>query len=331
MSILSALKNCFKSSPPPDPVVLAALQRACAIVEPAMNNVPFLEKKLGPVLERTVAHCHRVVDDLPGVFEVDRAAFSSSSLVHALFPTVDDIALMLGKSQSMRDYLVSGDAQGTEFIFAMLAARWQRKKSYGAAYDGEIFQSDALIEYLYFTDHVLVGPANSLESARDVLFQVALESLLKTFRSTLTAKRAERESLQESREQARDQINVMRSLGRADKFEEASLRLQQIDEQLRQNIEDLQPERIASALAEFLAQPEKSLHLEKMQVTVDRSGMVAREQAASGNGTNEALDFAQIVGRDRRRYVGLLVRIRRSDAQEAVEQLKDMQQRYFLL
>ena len=331
MGILDALKNCFKPAPPPDPVLTMALERVCSVVEPTISTVPFLERKLGAALERTLAHCRQVVADLPGPFEVDRSAFSASPLVHALFPTVDDIALMLGKSQSMREFLASGEALGTEYVYAMLAARWQRKKSFGMAFDGEILQSDAPIEYLYFTDHVLVGPANSLEAAQEGLFRVALDSVLKNFHSTLTAQRGERQSLQEAREHERDQVNVMRSMGRADKQEESMRRLEQIDEQLRQNIDALQPENIVPSLAEFLLAPEKSLRLEKMSVTVNRSGIVAKENAVADGSTNESIDFEQIVGRDRRRYVGLLVRIRRADALEAVEQLKDMQQRYFTI
>lgn len=331
MGILIAIKDWFKPEAPLEPASQKALNRVFALVEPMLNTVPAIEKKLAPALQHTLNYCQQLVAKLPGPFHIDRQSFASSPLVHALFPTVEDIAVMLAKSQTVREYLEAENAQETEFIFAMLAARWQCKKSLGMAYDGKMLQSDALIERLYFADHVLVEPAESLESAKERLCQTAFDSLLKTFRTRLIQKRDERQVLQEQCKQERDQINVMRSIGKPDKVEEHTLRLQMAEEQLRQNIEALRPENIIEPLIEFLASPEKSLRLEKMSIAVDRTGIVIKDEQRLENGLIEELDFQQIIGRDRRKYVGMLVSIRRADVQEAMVQLKDMQQRYLII
>ncbi len=331
MGILITLKDWFKPAPPPDPDLQKALERTFELVDPMLNTVPVLEKKLGPVLQSTLHYCKKLVAELPGPFEVDRPAFSTSPLIHALFPTVEDIACMLAKSQSVQEYLDAGGAAEAEFIYAMLAARWQRKKSLGMACNDGIMQADALVEHLNFADHVLVEPAESLESAREKLRQTAFDSLLKTFRVRLLKKREERQLLQEQRDRERDQVNVMRSTGKPDKAAEHAQRLQELDEQLRQNIEALNPENIIGPLAEFLAAPEKSLRLEKMSIAVDRGGIIAREDGCPDNGLIESIDFQEIIGRDRRRYVGMLVRIRRQDVLEAHEQLKNLQQRYLII
>jgi len=331
MGILNTLHDWFKPAPPPDPAIEKALARVYELVDPMLNTLPALQKTLEPVLAHTLGYCQSIVDNLPGPFEIDRQAFSVSPLVHALFATVEDIALMLAKSQEACQCLLTDAAPEVEFVYAMLAARWQRKKSLGMAYDGEMLQSDALIETLVFADHVLVQPAESLAAAREKLCQTAFDSLLKTFRVRLIEKRDERALLQGEKARERDQINVMRSMGKADKLEEHTRRLQDVEMRLRENIEALRPENIIAPLTEFLATPEKYLRLEAMRITVDRSGIVAGNGQAGATGQTETLDFQEIIGRERRRYVGMLVKIRRSDVLEAMQVMKDVQQRYLII
>ena len=331
MEILNTLKDWFKPAPPPDPEIQKALGRVCALVDPMLNTLPALDQTLQPVLAHTLNYCQHIVGNLPGPFEIDRQAFSVSPLVHALFATVEDIALMLAKSQEACKCLLTDSEPGVEFVYAMLAARWQRKKGLGMALDGEMLQADALIETLIFADHVLVQPADSLEATREKLCQTAFDSLLKTFRVRLIEKRNERALLQEEKARERDQINVMRSMGKADKLEEHTRRLQDVETRLRENIEALRPENIIAPLTEFLAAPEKALRLEAMRITVDRSGIVAGDDQAGSPGQAETLDFQEIIGRDRRRYVGMLVKIRRSDVLEAAQIMKDVQQRYLII
>jgi len=331
MGLLLTFKDWFKPAPPLSPILKGAMDRVCAVVEPTLNTLPYLGKKLGPVLEPTLEYCRHLVADLPGPFVVDRPAFSSSPLIHALFPSTDDIIVTLGKSQSVHEYLETPESKESETFYAMLAARPQRRRNLGMAYDGKVLQSDAIIEYLYFADHVLVELANSLEATQEKLRQRAFDSLLKTFRSGLKAKREERQRLQEARDQERDQINVMRSMGNTAKLEEHQQRLKEIETQLLQNIESLRPERIVDPLVEFLAAPEKALHFEKMTLMLDRCGVITSNDKGVTTGGAEAIDFQQIIGRDRRRYVGLLVRIRRSDVLEAAAQMKGAQQRYLVI
>ena len=325
MGILIALKDWLKPALPPDPAVQRALDRACIVVEPMLNTVPGLEKKLSAPIQRTLAHCQQLVAELPGPVEVDRQAFAKSPLVHALFSTSEDIAQMLGKSQSVRDYLIEESSEGSDFFYAMLAARPQVKKTLGVAYNGDVLQADAAIEYLFFSDHVLVEPALTLETAMEKLRQTALDSLLKNFHSRLKTLREKRQTLRETRDLERDRIGVLRGQGKMQEVETYTRHFKELENQLRDNINAMLPERLVDELADFLSAPEKALHLEDVSISVNRSGVVA-----NSDNVGDALIFKRINGRDRRRYIGLLVKIRREDAVEAVAQMEVKKQRYLL-
>ena len=72
------------------------------------------------------------------------------------------------------------------------------------------------------------------------------------------------------------------------------------------------------------------MRLEPTQITVDRAGIVSSEKALGQPGI-DTLRFQQIIGRDRRRYLVLLVKFRRQDALDAIEAAKNMQHRYMII
>ena len=69
---------------------------------------------------------------------------------------------------------------------------------------------------------------------------------------------------------------------------------------------------------------------DRVSITFDRAGIV-RDVSQAGQAGIDTLHFQQIIGRDRRRYLVLRVMIRRQEAQEAIEIVKDMQQRYLII
>ncbi len=330
MSLLTTLARWFLPTPPPAPEVRAGLDRVCEIVDPLLKNVPDLDKRLAEPVASALDYCERMVSTMPAALYVDRTAFASDPLVHAMFATADDITQLLGSSEAIRDYLAEPVSARSEEIHAMLAARRFVKKTLGVAMDGDIIHNDVPVEYLYFSDHLLVIPAPDPAAHHQLLRQRAFDSLLKSFRVHLKMLREERQALRDERAAEGDQVSLMRATAQESELVEHTRRLDDLDVRLRACAEALQPEHIVEALAEFLRAPESALHLEPLCITVDRSGVISDQCPIDHPGV-DSINFQQIVGRDRRRYIVRCVKFSRADALLAVEAVKDVQRRYLII
>lgn len=334
MSFFKRLFTLLRPAPPLRPEVATAIEHCCEIVDPLLRSLSGLESRLQPGIEKALAHCADIVACLPDPIVVDRHAFANQPLVHAFFAAADDLQQMLGKSRALREYLQKGGAHDGEFIYAMLAARQHCKKTLGVALEGDVMRSDVPVEYLFFSDHTLASPADSVAGLRQTLRQAAFDSLLRSFRDHLDALRGEKQELRTSLDRERDQITVLRQSPAAATLEPAlashTRKLAELEARLRESVQGLQPEQIAGALGEFLSAPQGALQMHPVSVTLDRSGRVLADASATEPGVDR-IDFWQLQARDRRSYAVFAAAIRRGDAEQAVAAMEGLQLRSIVI
>lgn len=329
MSLFSAVADFLKPAPPLSPAVETALQRVCELVNPQLKSASGFEHKLASPLEYALGYCDGLISALPGSIDINRQAFSNDPLVHALFATASDIDQMLGRSQAVRDYLAEPVCWECEHFYALFAARRQQKRQLGMAVQGTVVQSDVPQTVIYFSDHTLLQPSNSLETTVQNLRTGSLDSLLNTFHDHVEALRAEREGLRADLSVERAHLAIYR--GQTPGHEQAvhTRHLEELDQRLRQTAESLMPDQLLDTLAEFLHTPEKSLALTPVTITVDRLGIVS--DSGSQDANVHTLGFPELSARDKRHYLVILARISRDEALEAIETVRDQQQRFMLI
>ncbi len=328
MSFLSAVADLLKPPPPPEPRLQAALTRVIGMVDPFLRALPNLERQLAPAVEHALGYCEGLVAALPGPIAIDRRAFGADPLVHALFATAGDIDEMLGRSQAIRDTIDHPESWRGDHFHAMLAARRQQKKQFGMAQQGDIIRNDVAQEVLFFADQTLVEPSCDLETTRQRLREKALESLLHSFNSHVEALRRERQGLRT--DASLEQAQLARHCDSADERCTVHTRhLAELDFRLRQSAEALMPENLAQTLIDFLLAPETALRLRPVSVTVDRLGIVHGE--ADADIQLDTLQFPELITRDRRQHIAMLVTIPCKDALAAVERARDRQHRYLII
>lgn len=328
MSFLSTLAGFFHS-PPADPVIERALARITELVDPQLINTPRFARLLTPAVQYALGYCNGLVDALPGPLEIERRAFATDPLVHALFATANDIDQMLGKSQAVRDYLHEDESRAGGHFYALFAARRREKHQLGLEAHGETIQAEVPQTVLYFSDHTLTEPAASLDAARQRLRLATFDSLLKTFRAHLDERRAERDGMRSHLSAERGHLTVLRDKGAGTEVFIQTRRLEALEEQLRALADALQPDAVLRALAAFLQAPEGSLSLETCSVKVDRMGVLAHDDAELENA--ETLEFPELIARDRRRYLVTLARVDNIEARRSVKEAIDLQRRYVVI
>lgn len=329
MKLLSSLCAWLKPAPPLDPEVIKALDRIGVLVDPLLPSAPGFAKALALPVRNALDYCHQIVDQIPGPSVINRHAFSNDPLVHALFATADDIGRTLGSSRSVRRYLDASGAQEGDCFHALLAARRQNKKALGVVLEGDIVRNDVPLEYLFFSDHVLIDSATTDAECRARIREKTFDGLLRSFRTHLDSARKQRQELRDGRDVERGQIALLRHQGTPVERVPHTRRVSELEKDLERIVESLQPGEIVEALANFLMVPETAMTIEPVSLLVDRTGVIA---PASPQSPGVApLHFTQFIGRDRRRYVVMIACIHRANAVEAVAEIQDFRHRTLII
>jgi hypothetical protein len=329
VSLISAVTDFLKPAPRPDPAVLKALERVAELVDPMLKLAPDFEKTLAFPVQHALGYCDGLVAALPGPIDINRQAFASNPLVHALFATAGDIDQMLGRSQAVRDFLAEPCSWESEHFYAMFVARRQQKKQLGVVQQGGLIQNDVPQMVLYFSDHTLIEPSCRLEITQQKLRSKALESLLHTFHAHVETLRREREGLRADVSVERSHLTLLHGATAGREYEVQTRHLADLDSRLRQSVESLMPEQLLTSLAEFLQSPEPALHLSPVSITVDNLGIV--HERASQEADVHTLNFPELAARDKRLHLAMLARISRDEALEAVDRVRDQQHRFMLI
>lgn len=293
-----------------------------------MPSVADFEKQLAEPVRHALAYCNDLVMALPGPIAIDRHAFSVDPLVHAFFASPQDIELMLGRSQPLRDYLRQSSFDEHDHFHALFATRRREKHTLGYALEGDMLRADVEQTLLYFSDHTLAAVAADQDSTRDYLRDAAFDSLVKNFVSHVDSIRQERQGLRSERDLAQDHLKGWQHDER--EYSQYQRTVADIDERIRSTTESLQPRLLVDTLACCLRKPDQSLRLDPVEIRVDRNGVIADSPAITSP-TIDILDFPELVGRDRRRHVVMLARIPREEAEHAIAKIEDEQRRFILI
>ena len=329
MSLFSALSDLLRPAPPPPPEVGAALARVGELVDPLLRSVGSFETRLAEPVGHALDYCERLVGDLPGPLEISHRAFANDPLVHALFATADDIPQMLGRSQAIRDFLEQPYSHEADHFYAMFAARRQEKHQLGLAQQGELIRNDVPQTVLYFSSQTLIEPNCALDNTRLGLCGKAFDSLLHTFRAHVEALRHERDGLRSDLARERSHLALLHAGNDKPAQAVATRHVSELDDQLRTTAESLMPEHLLPALVDYLQRPELALRLTPVSIAVDRLGV---EYAPGEDNDNvHTLNFPELTARDRRLHLAMLARIRREEAQTAVDRMRDQQHRFMII
>lgn len=321
MGIFSYLTGWRNKQPALGEAERRAIGHAVALVDPLLNTVSGYQRQLAGAVRHALAYCDGLVAGMPGPIAINARAFAADPLVHALFATADDIAAMLGKSRAVREFLAESAGAlvgaGTGEFHALLGMRRQEKNVMGMSLQGEIVRADIPQKLLYFFDHTLRGLSADLDETRCRLRQAAFDSLVQGFAAQLAEMRGERQELHSEWDMLRARLKTRT----ADTHARDRQSLEALEQRLRLATEALAPERVLNSLSDWLAAPELHLHLDPTTAYVDRMGVLS--DAASHDSQVSTLSFSELIGRDRRHWIVLIVRISCEEALRAVERQQE--------
>lgn len=299
------LFSWFKAPSPTSPELAARAESVAAAVAPHFPAVRDHLPRLMPAIAAAWRHCREIAARIPGPLAIDRAAFANDPLIHALFPTVEDIAAMLGKSQCVRENYPRLALHG-DSCHALLGLRLAEKRDLGWVEQNGQLVADSMRRLVYFTDHTLSEPAAEEAQTRLRVAERLFTGLLAEFNAQCESLRQEIEALRVEAEFAR----ARRRRGIDDGNQGSASH-----DELAQRLAQLTPQQLADRLEQTLHAASERLRLTPLTLHVDRSGMV-RELADDATTT---IELARLRGRDRRQWIVFIVAIRHDEIRAALE------------
>lgn len=188
MTFLSRIDGWLRPAPDVPAEVAQAVDRAVDLVDPRLRAVPNYGQQLAPAAAQALAHCEAVVASLPDPVAIRARSFATDPLVRALFPAVEDIAVTLGRSQAVREFVAAPAGRGNGSFHALLGVRRHEKNVMGMALWGDVVHGDSPQTLLYFSDHTLFAVATELDETRRLLRAAGFESLVHGFAEDAASK-----------------------------------------------------------------------------------------------------------------------------------------------
>ena len=312
MGLWQSIREFLGPEPAVDAAVVHGIAHAVEVIDPVLKVVGGLEQQLGGPVAHALAYCADLVEQLPPPLDVSHGRFATDPLVHALFAAADDIDLMLGRSAGLREYLTDGDNAFSVECYALLGMRRNQKTMLGMALHGDVLQAESPRKFLYFTDHTLYELSQSEEETRRRLQFAAFDSLIHKFADELAQQRKARDELRLTWE-------AERASGHGELLpDEKSWRISTLEARYHEAMAALAPEQVVRRFGEWLQVPEQHIYLEPCTATVDGMGLLVEPD--ENRSDIYTLQCPQLVSRDRRRWIVMLVRLSCSEAREAVVQ-----------
>lgn len=290
MNLLSRLLGAGRTVVSPD--LSAAVERAVERVEPRLKQAGGYPDRYWKAVAHGLEYAHDLAAQVPGPVVIDREAYASDPLVHALFASPDEVRTALCVSQSMREFR-SGNPDAAE-VYALICMRRGTKTMLGVEMDGDVIRRDVPQEAVYFTDHTVADPGRTEVEARERIAQGFFDSLAAHVALRVATRKQEKVEL----ELARDELLARLRGAAPERRPELTTKLDPLLHQLGRLAESLDLRRYVEDFEAVMLAPEKHVYLERTAMVLDGMGLL-REPETSGS---SEVVFSDLIGRDRRRW-----------------------------
>lgn len=280
------------------PALHSAIERAVDQVEPMLRQVRGFPSAYRKPVAHALRYAHTLASALPGPVDINRKAYASDTLVHALFPSADDIDTAFYSSLAVQDYFRKNPDAGK--ICAMMGMRRMEKHILGMELEGEVMHRDIMQTVVYFSSHTIEHLAPTEQQARESVSWSFFDRLVSKIKARVEIRKRDLQVQQQEKD-----LLVSRLYG-AGEEERAEM-----EKQLHVLIGKMQNTASAIDLGHYiedfeavLLQPETYLRLDQVPIVLDSMGIVQEGDRARAQ---DAVLFNELIGYDRRNWTITMV------------------------
>ena len=295
-SIMVSIKKWFQGRPEADRELIDSIVET---VEPKIKDVRGYQKRLLRPLQVCQEHCKKIVSGIPGPIYLKHADYYADPLINAAFAGSEKIEDLLSKADTLS--LTAGAPTGPERVALLTMTRTDRT-IFGRSKHGDMIVGDERLTSVTFSDHKIVGLAETVESSHKLLEKYILEIIIDSASHELAARRVDLGELRQRREKLRAMWEMFGGTNHDDKFsgldhpdEEENLEkvesmLEETEAELSNAIKSYDtPKDWLIFLEHYLSAPEKILAMNLVSLRLDWRNVLTEDPDEKAN----TLTFAQ--------------------------------------
>ena len=266
-------------------------------IEPRLKQVRGYRKRLEAPLEICLAHCHHVVEAIPGPIYLKKSHYRDDPFIRAAFPGKQRIEPLLEKTEQSDGGLFG---HGRVALLTMLS---REKTVFGRKQQGNLIVGETAMRSITFTEHSLVGLASTLSESKKALERYCLEVIVEAVARELSEIRTRLVDLRQRKERLRamsrlfgDQNTV--DMGcvfvpydpeRAQKRHKVEQMMAETERELEAAAEESEtPKSWLNIVEDILSRPEDILSIHQVSLRLNWSNILTDDPEQKANTINFA-------------------------------------------
>lgn len=298
--------------------IQAAVEAAVLGVDPAIRLVSGYQRKLREVVVPALAYVNQLVEQIPGVVDINSKSFSNDPRVNAFFVNAEDMRRAFSRSSELRDFLADCESTEVDSCTALLCMKMTERQVLGMELNGDQVKRDVPQITVSFSDHQISSPGLTEDDVRQGLKKCLFQSLVNNALENLANCRATVQQLDAERRvlyaRARSLEHPGLPLGEQGDLD-VGLQMSELNRKLselaqaRHEKHCLGPEGTLEQLREVFRQPESFVRLTNSTLNLSRLGVKLDPQASGGG----RVDIAEVTLGSGQRRVVVLARFPREE------------------
>lgn len=299
-----------------NPISMTVREAIELVVDESIHKIRLIggyRKKLRQPVETALSHCADLAKQIPATLDISAKDKTSMALINGFFNDPDQVRKVVSESSDLKDFL---DQKKADALYLVMTMQRLEKTTFGSSVQGEIVVRDVIENAIYFEDHKVILPAETIEEAFHSISLGLLKVLAhQALEHTLAMQKRELE-LEKLQDEVAVKLKILEKDRKQMAFEsidaesknlvvESQNLLDGIEKELGQvETITIQPDFYLNQLIEVLSHPGQYISVNLIPMRINRLGFFVKEPSCSAEGTICIAEFN--IGAKERRSVVLI-------------------------
>jgi hypothetical protein len=220
----------------------------------------------------------RLLDTIPGPVTLDPDRWDQDPLIHSICISAQRTGELIASSAALQRFSKTSKAP---VVFALLTAEKREKVVSGTETNGEIVRRDVLQKAVFFDNHQIGSPGETLEESRRLVQQMLLSGLFAQAAEKIAALKGWKSELETQHDEVTAKMGLFRRGSRRSEIEGLHDAIEEKIEEIEAALDS--PEDYVAPLMDLLRNPERFLSAKRISLKLNPMGILlgdaSREKA----------------------------------------------------